>query len=514
MDLMATIPLGDFGQAVARPGQAPSIPRGNPIGQAVERTGQVAAQVVDERGMELRRERERQEAQERQERAQAAEAAARTHAITTLTGAKDGLADLHDRITRGVLDGTVPKAKAESDFVAEAGKLLQGAGGGLSQEQRGAVVAELTRDAARLSNSVRKAVTQRDRQDVTSGISQTLEYLQRQYRADPAKATQQAMDLVDQLGPHSTLNPEQLAKLKQSWKEGTQYTAGYELVSAGRADRKMLDAAEKTISTGLPDIDPQKRATLLDRIAAYRLHLDQKAELAAARAQREAERRLKLAEAEFNTFQVMADKGTILDPAYIDRALTATSGTPYQSGVRALAQQAKDMGGLAAQPVQQQQMLLDQVNALIAQRGRSPELDKRKDQIEKVLRGSQQDLDRDGLRAGLERGVITDLKPLDQSGGIPGLIQQLQARVPLAQRVSMWAGRQVSPMTDEEAAQLKHQLDALPAKERSGMVATLAQAIGPQAAQGLAVQMDKKDKGMALAFAFSGSQTTEGRFTS
>ena len=511
---MATIPLGDFGQAVARPGQAPSIPRGNPIGQAVERTGQVAAQVVDERGMELRRERERQEAQERQERAQAAEAAARTHAITTLTGAKDGLADLHDRITRGVLDGTVPKAKAESDFVAEAGKLLQGAGGDLSQEQRDAVVAELTRDAARLGNSVRKAVTQRDRQDVTSGISQTLEYLQRQYRADPAKATQQAMDLVDQLGPHSTLNPEQLAKLKQSWKEGTQYTAGYELVSAGRADRKMLDAAEKTISTGLPDIDPQKRATLLDRIAAYRLHLDQKAELAAARAQREAERRLKLAEAEFNTFQVMADKGTILDPAYIDRALTATSGTPYQSGVRALAQQAKDMGGLAAQPVQQQQMLLDQVNALIAQRGRSPELDKRKDQIEKVLRGSQQDLYRDGLRAGLERGVITDLKPLDQSGGIPGLIQQLQARVPLAQRVSMWAGRQVSPMTDEEAAQLKHQLDALPAKERSGMVATLAQAIGPQAAQGLAVQMDKKDKGMALAFAFSGSQTTEGRFTS
>ena len=57
---------------------------------------------------------------------------------------------------------------------------------------------------------MRKAVTQRDRQDVTSGISQTLEYLQRQYRADPAKATQQAMDLVDQLGPHSTLNPEQL----------------------------------------------------------------------------------------------------------------------------------------------------------------------------------------------------------------------------------------------------------------------------------------------------------------
>jgi len=511
---MATIPMGNFGQTVARPAPMPTIPRGDAIGQAVDRTGQIAFNVVTDMAQQQTRLQLQDAAEQKRKDEEAQHAAIRAQTITALTGTKDKLADLHDQITQGVLDGSVPKDKAESEYASQSAKVLEGIGTDLPEAQRGIVLAELNGDAARLGNSVRKAVTQRDRQDVTSGISQTLEYLQRQYRADPAKATQQAMDLVDQLGPHSTLNPEQLAKLKQSWKEGTQYTAGYELVSAGRADRKMLDAAEKTITTGLPDIDPQKRATLLDRIAAYRLHLDQKAELAAARAQREAERRLKLAEAEFNTFQVMADKGTILDPAYIDRALTATSGTPYQSGVRALAQQAKDMGGLAAQPVQQQQMLLDQVNALIAQRGRSPELDKRKDQIEKVLRGSQQDLDRDGLRAGLERGVITDLKPLDQSGGIPGLIQQLQARVPLAQRVSMWAGRQVSPMTDEEAAQLKHQLDALPAKERSGMVATLAQAIGPQAAQGLAVQMDKKDKGMALAFAFSGSQTTEGRFTS
>ena len=60
------------------------------------------------------------------------------------------------------------------------------------------------------------------------------------------------------------------------------------------------------------------------------------------------------------------------------------------------------------------------MNSQIAKSGRSPELDKRKDQIEKVLRGSQADLEKDGLRAGLERGVITDLQPLDQSKGMPG----------------------------------------------------------------------------------------------
>jgi hypothetical protein len=259
---MATIPMGNFGQSVARPGPMPSIPRGDPIGQAVERTGQIASNVVNDMA-----------AEETKRQLEAKAAADRARTITTLTGTKDKLADLHDQIAQGVQDGTVPKDKAETEFASRSAKVLEGIGGDLPEAQRGIVLAELNGDAARLGNSVRKAVTQRDRQDVTSGISQTLEYLQRQYRADPAKATQQAMDLVDQLGPHSTLNPEQLAKLKQSWKEGTQYTAGYELVSAGRADRKMLDAAEKTITTGLPDIDPQKRATLLDRIAAYRLHL-------------------------------------------------------------------------------------------------------------------------------------------------------------------------------------------------------------------------------------------------
>jgi hypothetical protein len=78
----------------------------------------------------------------------------------------------------------------------------------------------------------------------------------------------------------------------------------------------------------------------------------------------------------------------------------------------------------------------------------------------------------------------------------------------------MWAGRRISPMTDDEAVKFKAQLDTLPAKERSVLVAQVAQAVGPQAAQGLAAQMDKKDKALALAFAYSTAQTSQGRMTS
>jgi hypothetical protein len=519
------IPTGNFGNTVARSPQLADLPRGNPIGDAAQRTGQIAQNVVidgaeantrlqlKERDEEMRR-REKVEAEELRQQKEIKAAADRAKMITTLNGTKDKLADLHDEIGQGVLDGTVPKEKAESEFASRSAKVLEGIGTDLPEHIRPLVAAELQGDAAKLANGVRKQVTQRNRQDVTSGITQTLEYLQRQYKADPVKATQQAMDTLDQLGAHSTLNPEQVAKAKQTWKEGTQFTAAYELVSAGRSDPKLLDAAERAIAGGFPDLDPQKRASLGDRISSYRMHHLQKAELAAARAEREGERRLKKAEAEFNVFQSLADKGTVMAPEYIDRALSATSGTPYAAGIRALAQQAAAGAGVAAQPIPRQLQMLDEVNALIAKNGRSPELDKRREQIEKIVRGSEQDVEKDGLRAGLERGVITELRPLDLSKGVPGTVQQLLERVPLAERVSMWAGRRVSPMTDEESSKFKAQLDALPAKERAGVVAAVAQAVGPQAAQGLAAQMDKKDKALALSFAFSTMQTSQGRYTS
>jgi hypothetical protein len=511
---MATIPMGNFGQAIARPAPQAGIPRLDAMGAAADRFSQVAGNVVAdsaERGQRLQMQ---ALAEERRKDEEVAAAAIRAKTITALTGTKDGLNDLHDEVSGGVLSGTVPKDKAESMFTERAGKLLTSLDTGLPEAQRGIVLAELNADVMRLGNAVRRSVTQRDRQDVSAGISQTLEHLQRSFRTDPAGSTQKAMGLIDQLGPQSNMTPEQLVKLKQSWKEGTQYTAAFEMVSSGRGNPAKLDEAERLITTGLPDLDPQKRASLLDRVSVERLRIDQKADQAAARAEREAERRLKRAEAEFTTFQTMADKGTALDPAYIDKALTVTAGTPFQAGVVELARTAREVGGLAAQPVAVQRAALDRVNAEIAQNGRTPALEKRRAQIEKVVRGSQEDVERDPLRAGLERGVITDLQPLDPRQGMPGVLQQLQARAEAVQRVSLWAGRQVSPMTEDEAATIKSQLDALPAKDRSAMVAALAQTVGPQGAQGLATQMDKKDKGLALAFAFAGAQTTMGRFTS
>ena len=264
----------------------------------------------------------------------------------------------------------------------------------------------------------------------------------------------------------------------------------------------------------LRNLKPEVLTSLVERATMLSITRQQQKEMALQRRQREYEAHLNRASAVAQAFQMQADKGTMLDPAYVNQAITATAGTPFQAVIKSTAQQVQEIGGFSAQPLPVQRAALDAIDAQIALHGRNPALDKRREQIAKVVQGSESDLKADPLRAGLQRGVIDSLPPIDFQGGTSAVVQQLAARVPLAQRVSAWSKQPTSPMTSDEADQFKQQLDALPAKERAGAVAELARAIGPQQAQGLAVQMDAKDRALGLAFASAGDMTTSGRFTS
>lgn len=517
---MPTIPTGagrriiDAGSAarMGRGGQAPGMATARAISQA----GQVAAGV----GVDMIAQETRLQQEEARKQEALAEAAARQKDMLELQRAEDLMRDAHDEVATGIQQGTVPKDQAETAWAERSKKMLDEVLPNVRPQSQEIARRQLETLGMRLGNSVRKVREKQDRADVSAGITQSLEYLQRQYGTDPVAAERQAMATIQQLGPFSNFTPDQLAKLGQGWKEQTQFTKAFEAVSAGRNDRNALGAAEQMIGQ-LTDLDPQKRATLLDRAQAYRLALDQRDELRAQRAQREAERRLATAQAEFQTFQAMADKGTMLAPEYIDRVAQATAGTPYQAGVVAMAKQARENGGLAAQPVNVQRQLLTAVDAEIAQKGRTPELDKRRQQIEKVLQGAEQDLQRDPLRAGLERGVITELPPVSMAGGVAGLVQQLGERVTQAQRVQTWAGRPVAPLTTDEAQGLSNMLKTLPADQRASAIQTLAGTMPAQQAQALAQAMigpnqekaDEPTKALGIAFALGAARTTFDRPT-
>ena len=506
---MAQIPMGNAGRAVA--GGVPMLqPRdeGGASARATEGLLSTAQQVNNQ----LTAENTRLADEERRRQESVAEAAARARDTVQLQNTEDALTDLHDEVGGQVLRGEIPKDKARTVLAERAKKITDEALPGFREQTRGLVQPRLNGTVLRLDNAMRRTVEQKDRQDVTADMGQRLERLSRKYAADPAAAETEAMATFDTLGPFSTMNAAQLASARQKWKEEAQFTAGFSAVSAGRADRKALAEAEKIVG-GLPDLDPQRRAQLLDRAQAYRLHLDQQDELRAARNARAAEAYLRKAEAEFNTFQTLADKGGVLDPAYIDRVSKATAGTPYQAGVVALAQQAKEGNAFATQPLAVQRATLDALDSRIASEGRNPALDKHREKLARLVTLSEADYKRDAMRAALERGVITELQPLNLSGGVQGLVQQLQARVTDADKVRQVVGASVSPLTADEAGTLGRMLTTLPPDQKGNAVALLAGAVPAGQLQALAIEIDKQDRPLALAMAVGSQRTTQGRTT-
>jgi hypothetical protein len=509
---MAMIPMGQ-GRRVM-PGRAPQPQStAQEFGVASARALEQFGAEVAGTGMDLLAQQTRQQQQALREQQALQEASERQRELLALQQTEDQMRDAHDEVATAIQNGTIPKDKAESAWGERVTKITGDASGQFRDQTKPLADRSLQGLGLRLGNSIRKTTEAKTRSDIGAGMGQSLELMARQYRTDPAKATEQAIAALQTFGPQAGMNPEQIQKATQGWLEQTQFTAGFEAVSAGRDDPQKLREAIKVVNA-LPNLDPQKRATLLDRAQAYDIAQGQKREQRAAAAQRETERRMRNAEAEFQTFQGLVDKGGALSPEYIDRVSLATAGTPYQAGIVELARQARETGGIAAQPVQVQRQLLNAIDNEIASKGRSPELDKRRQQVAKVVDGSEADLKKDPLRAGLERGVIEGLQPLNLQGGIGGIVQQLTQRVQQAGRVQQWAGRPVSPFTSDEAEHVGDMLSKLPLEQRASAVANLTRAMPPQSAQALAKQIDSKDRALSIAMAFGTAQTTEGRYTS
>lgn len=495
---MARIPSAQgLGEVIAQPGPAvmtsPNA-AGAGLAQGIYRAGAVLQQVAG---------------QEAREAAAAREAADRSAAVDALTYTQDDLKTLRDEFTEGVRTGARDKREAGAEWQRLTQERIQAAMENVPQAHRGAVQRGLDHEARKLLRDVDRAVLKRDQSDVAAGIDSTMERAQRLYRTDPIGAEELVNGSLVELGPAAGLTPEQIGQRRQSWREGAQYTTAFEAVSAGRADKKALGEAEAML-TRMDALDPQKKAQLQDRIGLYRVAIDNREEAARQRARGEEERKLRIAEHSFNAFQSLADKGTALDPTYIDSTLAAVAGTPYEAAVRGLAKQAQETGGLAARSPDELTAMVQALDTQIAQSGRTPELDKRRDQVEKVLTAMNNDMAADPLPAALQRGWITGIAQVDVSSP-QALARTVGERLNQTSLVASKLGRPVSPLRDQEAAAVKQGLDLLPVPERSRAVSTIAEAMGPQFAAGLAAQMDKQDRPLALAFGLAGSKTSAGR---
>jgi len=499
------IPTGNFGFEVAQV-QTGAAQVSNPgaVGESLTKLADTGMDIAKD--MYIRQAQEQKKILDAQEKAK--EEADKATAANVLVDTENGLADLHQEIFRGIEDGSIAKEQADQTWRQKSSELSSKFLERMPEAQRSIGQAQIAKYSGNLGRQIGTAVYKRNQQDTAAGLSSTLEGLERQAMADMPGSIERAEKLLDSVGPSAGFSAEEIQSKKQAFREKTSFTLAFDFVQKSRNDPKALSQIEEKLSTdAFAAIDPQKKSQLLSTISTYRTAIDQRSEAAANRAERERTRRMQSAEAAFNTFQALADKGASLSPEYIDQALIATTGTPYNAGIKEVALQAKEAGGIAIQPIRTQQAVLDEIDKKIALNGRSPELDKRREQISRVVNASKQDLNRDPLRAGLERGVITDIAPLDLSSP-QGLVASISKRLQQADTISLWASKPISPLDSEEASQLRVLLGGLQPKDKSQAVAIIANAMPPKYASALAAQLDAQDRPLALAFSYSNSQTT------
>lgn len=506
------IPLGNFGNVIPAAAPRVNIPAGAfDTTSGIKELADTGMRVAGDSLSHQKQEADKKAIEQQREK----EALDRATAANAALDREISIKTINQEVEQRLNDGSLKPAEAEKEYRTRVESLGTPDVTGYDP----VTAMNLQRAVKRMDfsgqSSVAVSVGKAQKNDLRTQTDAILDKLGKQSSlpgADPNKLAAQINGL-DDIGTRA-YGPT-WGKRKQDWIDNNWDAHINQQAMNVRDDMDGIKALAHEITAGkyADKLDSNKRNSMVAKLEAYKTSLIQRQEAAASRADRESARRLREAEAEFNTFQTMADKGTILNPEYIDRATKLTEGTPYQAAIVSMAKEAAETGGIAAQPLAAQQAMLDAVDAKIATQGRSPELDKRREQISKVLNGSQSDLKSDGLRAGLERGVIASLDPLDMSSP-QGFAESIGARLKQAETVSMWAGRTVSPIDSQEAEKLRTMLDTLAPKAKSQAIATLAESVGPRAAGAIAQQLDSQDKALALAFASSGTQTTAGRYTS
>lgn len=507
---MARIPIGvgDGGQLGRSVAEAQGAVRVDPAafgvgvgaaaGQAVEAFGrEVAAERQQERAL-MQAEQRQMDAEARQAARQAAAEAAqaererrRIAQLTARAEITNELDGLQTEIATGIADGSVPRADGLTRWQGESEARITAALERFDPDMRDLMRAELLGARNRLGVRVQEAATRRAQSEVGAQLMQLGEQYQRMALTDRGRATAEFEGALAEFGPRAGLNPEQMQAQRQGFRERVAFDVGSALVRGARNDLRALDqVAQRLGSDEFADLDPGRRGQLEGQLLSRREALLNQQERAAAQAARAAEARQAAAGRAFDALDKLTLSGQVPDTQFAAQVLAATQGTPYAQAARQVIETAAARANLAAQPLPQQRAALLAAQSQAAQEGTNPAAAARVDLIERTIKQTEAALAADPLRAGLERGWIQEVAPLNVTDlqALPGA---LAARVEAAGVVGRQAGRAVSPFLAEEVAQISRTLAALQPRQQVDAIGAITSRLPPAQVRALAEQMGR-----------------------
>lgn len=501
---MATIPLGNFGQAIARPGPTPTFSSTRPLQDATMRTDQIAMGAATDM---VAQETKRQDASQR------------ASAALALAKAQNDLHDAHDQVARGVMDGSIASDKAGAEFGKVAAKVRDTTFEGYQPDQRMQMDAHLTGVQGSLDRSLGAVVVKRQQQETASTIDQFGEQVSREAtRVGPAWAAQKFGSMVDFTGSAAGLTVAQQGKLKQQFSERAHATF-YETAATGaltKGDSAALgDMVAKLQGDEGNALDPQKRTQLVHQVFGWQQSVLAK-QARAANAEEDAMRvRTNAAVDLFNKGTDVALGGGYFSPDFIKELTTTASGTPMERQVVDLISSQQMVAGFASNSAPARAALIERMRAERATPGVG--VDPAGDRLLKAVETMDSKLrtaaDENPWAAAQQAGRIKDA-PLINAADPQSAVAIVRARMAQIGEVEVWAGKKVSPLQPQEVEQIGKMVRSLPLDQAATMLAGFGAAAGDAERVGaLAKQLHDKDGSLGLAMLYASAQTTQGRVT-
>lgn len=501
---MATIPTGNFGQAVAGEGPMVQAPAGNPLGAATQQALGVAGGIAHQMGEE-----DRQQAVQQQ----------RARAALTLAQATNDLHDAHDEIGRGLADGSIDPKEAGAAFHKRVGEINTTRLQGLPDDQRPLIEASLTTQAGTLNRSLSGLVAKRQQSDTAADLDQLGEQLQRDaVRRGPEAAARTYASVLEFAGAGAGLTPAQIAAKKQAFTEGVTRSfyeqAGVSALTQGNAEA-LGQLVEQVKGPQGDAMDPLKRAQLTHQLFGWQQSILAQRVRSQNQADEEARLRYNEASTAMNQAIDVATSGGYFSPEFIKDLTTKAAGTELEPQVNALIASQAKVAGFASMPAGQREATLEAMRSRRATPGvgTDPIESKQLDVMEAMDQKLRAAANENPWAAAEKSGVIQSVQQINLAD--PQQAQQLmQQRMRDIGQVELWAGHKVSPLQPVEVAQVQKMVRTLPVDQAATMLGRFGATIGDseRVAQ-VAKQLSDKDGTLGMAMMYASTQTTQGRYT-
>ncbi|QAZ38426.1 hypothetical protein C1M51_02760 [Methylibium sp. Pch-M] len=336
------------------------------------------------------------------------------------------------------------------------------------------------------------------------------------YGYAPPESPQQDGEWVIPADVQAERDAERMRILKQeqsdpSFDDGTRAAVGREIarLEAQMAARpparrppplktERVDLAKDPVFSNL---SPERLDTITNH--ALTLVRQQEAGARAATAAAQAEG-LKLARGVMSAW----DNGYAQDPAIVSAAKRAVQGTPAEIDLlTAEARFGEAQRFRLMSPAQQAEYL-----SVTRPQATTPDAAVLHEKLTGIKASADAEIKRDAFTYGAK---LLNLQPAEVDWSSPQAVAQtLPARVQQAAVISAKLGKEVAPITVQEAEAWGTRIEALPPLQRAQNIAEMTEALGAPASVALARTIREKNVPLALAIAMGSDGTTSGRFAS